>query len=96
MQVPYAHRLRAIGARGATVVEYAILVALVAVISIAVIAALGEDVLAVFTGAEEQFPHGPKSPTSGSGSGSGGSTPAATSSTTTSTTSTTTTLAPPG
>lgn len=67
-------------------VEYGILVALIAVVSIAVIATVGLDVLAVFTGAEEQIPFGPESPTSGPGSGSGGSTP----------TTTTTSLAPPG
>ncbi len=42
--------------RGATMVEYGILVALIAVVSIAVIATLGLDVLAAFTTAEEKLP----------------------------------------
>ena len=42
--------------RGATMVEYGILVALIAVVSIAVIATLGLDDLAAFTDAAAQLP----------------------------------------
>lgn len=44
--------------RGATMVEYGILIALIAVVSIIIIEQLGLDVLAAFTQAEEKLPPG--------------------------------------
>ena len=51
LQVLYALKPLVKSERGATMVEYGILVALIAVVSIAVIATLGLDVLAAFTNA---------------------------------------------
>lgn len=42
--------------RGATMVEYGIMIALIAVVSIAVIATIGTDLLAAFTSVEAQLP----------------------------------------
>ena len=50
LEVLYALKPLVKSERGATLVEYGILVALIAVVSIGVIATVGLDVLAVFTG----------------------------------------------
>jgi len=41
---------------GATMVEYGIMVALIAVVSIVVITTIGTDLLAAFTNVEQQLP----------------------------------------
>ncbi len=56
LHVLYALRPFVKSERGATMVEYGILVALIAVVSIAVIATLGLDVLAAFTSVEKKLP----------------------------------------
>ena len=56
VQLLYALKPLVKSERGATMVEYGIIVALIAVVSIAVIATLGLDVLAAFTRAEEELP----------------------------------------
>ena len=42
--------------RGATMVEYGIMVALIAVVSILVVAAIGTDLFGAFTSVETQLP----------------------------------------
>lgn len=44
--------------RGATAVEYGLLVALIAAVIIAVVVTLGSDIKAAFTGVESQLPAG--------------------------------------
>lgn len=44
---------------GATMVEYGIMVALIAVVSIVVITTIGTDLLAAFTTVENKLPTGP-------------------------------------
>lgn len=80
--------------RGATVVEYAILMAIVAVVAILSVVALGVDVSTTFTDADARWP-APASPASEPCCSSGGFSPPLTA-TTTSTTSTTTTTVPEG
>lgn len=75
--------------RGATIVEYAMLIAIVAVVAILAVAALGDDVRATFTDADMPRPV-PVSPGSGPGSSGGSSPPITTTSTTSATTTTTT------
>jgi Flp pilus assembly pilin Flp len=60
-----AQGARLMGERGATMVEYGIIVALIAVVSILVITQVGLDVFAGFDSTQQniQTPVGPKAPT---------------------------------
>ena len=56
LQVLFALRHHVSSQRGAAMVEYGILVALIAVVAIAVVTALGLDVFAAFDNAQTEIP----------------------------------------
>jgi Flp pilus assembly pilin Flp len=53
-----------LGERGATMVEYGIIVALISIVAVLVITALGVDVFNAFNGAENNMPTGGPLPNS--------------------------------
>ena len=56
LQLWNALQARKASEEGATMVEYGIMVALIAVVSIVVITTIGTDLLAAFTDVEQQLP----------------------------------------
>ena len=59
LQVLFALRHHVSSERGAAMVEYGILVALIALVAIAVVTALGLDVFAAFDNAQNEIPPPP-------------------------------------